>query len=302
MANPGQPAPLADEDDDRYVVLPRQVWVDGALAQPEAKDDALAREEPLELRIAGTSVAVVMRTPGHDLELARGFLLSEGIVPDATAVADVRHCTTVDSPEAEDNVLLVRLAEGVDLDLAALRRNLYASSSCGVCGKASIEAALRPSQRCARTLDRARPRVDAEVLYGLPGALETDQPVFARTGGLHAAGLFTAAGERLVVREDVGRHNAVDKVLGWAMAAGVELGDKLLMVSGRVSFEITQKAVVAGVPVIAAVSAPSSLAVELASRAGLTLVAFVRGRRLCVYAGAERLAPSTQVHAAGSID
>ena len=274
------------DDGELFVSVDRQAWIDG---RPEpAEPDLLAREEPMELRIAGVPIAVLMRTPGHDEELTRGFLLSEAIVADAEQITTIRHCTTVDVPEAEDNVMQIVLRSDVTLDLAALRRNLYASSSCGICGKASIAAALAPG-RGRTPLPATEPRVAVEQLHGLPERLLADQPVFARTGGLHAAGLFTSTGERLVVREDVGRHNAVDKVIGWAAAAGLELGDKLLMVSGRVSFEITQKAIAVGLPLIAAVSAPSSLAVDLAQRAGLTLVAFVRGRRLCVYSGAQRL-------------
>lgn len=281
---------MPPEDDERFAQVARSAWIDGRRGPPEA--DLLAREEPLEIRVAGSPIAVVMRTPGHDEELTRGFLLSEAIVDAGSAIASLRHCTTVDSPEAEDNVMLVRLAEGVEVDLAALRRNLYASSSCGVCGKASIAAALAPSRRRRPPLASAHPRVRAESLYELPELLAVEQQVFAHTGGLHAAGLFQVGADAprlLCAREDVGRHNAVDKVIGWAADADEALGDKLLMVSGRVSFEIAQKAVAVGIPMIAAVSAPSSLAVELAERAGLSLIAFVRGRRLCVYTGAERL-------------
>lgn len=274
-----------DLDDERFEPVTRSAWIDGAPGPPER--DLLAREEPLELRIAGVPVAVVMRTPGHDDELARGFLLSERIVDDPAHIVSVRHCTTVDTPEAEDNVVLIRLADGVSVDLAALRRNLYASSSCGVCGKATIDAALAPTRGCLPS--PADVRVDAERILALPEALLGGQQVFARTGGLHAAGLFTVDGEVQAIREDVGRHNAVDKVIGWAALAGVPLTDKLLMVSGRVSFEIAQKAVAVGVPIVAAVSAPSSLAVRLAERSSLTLIGFVRERRLCVYAGADRL-------------
>ncbi|NVB39250.1 formate dehydrogenase accessory sulfurtransferase FdhD [Pseudenhygromyxa sp. WMMC2535] len=281
------------EDDERFVGVRRSAWSGGVAGALE--DDLLAREEPLELRVAGAPLAVVMRTPGHDEELARGFMLSEGIVAAASEIASARHCTTVDEPEAEDNVMLIRLAEGVAVDLAALRRNLYASSSCGVCGKASIAAVLAPGRAvlAGREGEPAAdtPRISAALVEALPERLREGQPVFARTGGLHAAGLFTAAGERLVVREDVGRHNAVDKVIGWAAITDTALTDKLLMVSGRVSFEITQKAAAVGVPILAAVSAPSSLAVDLATRAGMTLIGFARGPRFCVYAGAERLSP-----------
>ena len=180
----------------------------------------------------------------------------------------------------------VTLREGIEVDWHRLRRNLYSSSSCGLCGKASIDQLML---RCDRLEDDTR--VAASCLYELPSRLRAAQDVFDRTGGLHAAGLFLAEGQALVVREDVGRHNAVDKVVGWAMRnrSGLPLRGHVLMVSGRVSYEITQKAVAAGIPVIAAVSAPSSLAVDLAARAGLTLVAFLRGQRLCVYSGTERI-------------
>ena len=275
-----------DGDDERFVIVERSAWIDGEAAAPES--DHLAREEPLEIRVNGAPIAVVMRTPGDDVELVRGFLLSERIVESAQDIASARHCTTVDTPEAEDNVMLVRLAAHVEVDLAALRRNLYASSSCGVCGKASIEAAMAlPDLSAPRPAGELR--VKADVLALLPARLRARQQVFERTGGLHAAGLFDAGGERLVVREDVGRHNAVDKVIGWATAHDVALEGCVLMVSGRVSFEIVQKSLALDIPMIAAVSAPTSLAVELARAGGMTLVCFVRDRRLCVYAGAERV-------------
>ncbi len=270
------------EPDDPRVPLRRVCWTAGA--RTEDVDD-VAREEPLEIRIGGVPVAVVMRTPGHDEELALGLLATEGVVDEPGAVRSVRHCSVVDDPKAEGNVMQVVLREGVEVDWGRLRRNLYASSSCGLCGKASIDQLML---RCAPLVDDVR--VTVQRLYELPARLEAAQAVFARTGGLHAAGLFGVEGEPLVVREDVGRHNAVDKVVGWALErGGLPLRGHVLMVSGRVSYEITQKAVVAGIPVIAAVSAPSSLAVELAACAGVTLVAFLRGQRLCVYAGAERV-------------
>jgi FdhD protein len=274
-----------DDDDERFVASERGAWIDGHPGPAEL--DLLAREEPLEIRVNQVALAVVMRTPGDDEELVRGFLLSERIIDSITDIADLRHCDSVDTPEAEDNVMLVRLVPSVDVDLAALRRNLYASSSCGVCGKASIEVALAlPSFDARRSLDV---RVGADVLATLPDRLRAEQHVFARTGGLHGAGLFEPSGDLLVVREDVGRHNAVDKVIGWAVAHAVALDRCVLMVSGRVSFEIVQKALALAIPIIAAVSAPTSLAVELAREAGMTLVGFVRDGRLCVYAGAQRL-------------
>jgi FdhD protein len=274
-----------DLDDERLVAKERGAWIDGHPAVPEI--DLLAREEPLEIRVNQVQLAVVMRTPGDDEELVRGFLLSERIVGSVADIADLRHCDKVDAPEAEDNVMLARLGPNVDIDLAALRRNLYASSSCGVCGKASIELALAlPSFDATRSKDL---RVAADVLTALPDRLRAEQLVFARTGGLHGAGLFETDGRLLVVREDVGRHNAVDKVIGWAAMRGIALDRCILMVSGRVSFEIVQKALALRIPIIAAVSAPTSLAVELAEQAGITLVGFVRDGRLCVYTGEHRI-------------
>jgi len=274
-------AAVQDEDDQtRSVGLTR--WDGDAAA---AALDAVAREEPLEIQVRGASLAVLMRTPGHDLELARGFLLTERIVGSADDVVAIRHCSVVADPAAEDNVVTVSLRDGVTLDLDALRRNLVASASCGVCGKASIAQAMAT----APPLDDASsfaPRFFRDIGARLAAA----QPGFARTGGLHAAGLFSGDGALHVVREDVGRHNAVDKVVGWALQHGrAPLAGHVLMVSGRVSFEIAQKALAARIPVIAAVSAPSSLAVELAESAGLTIVAFLRGERFNVYGRRERV-------------
>jgi FdhD protein len=265
-------------DDERFDVVERDEWRGGEHASAA---DAVAREEPLEIRIGGVPVAVVMRTPGHDEELVRGFLVTERIVDRAADVASVRHCVDAD----EDNVMQAVLVHGVGVDLARLRRNLYASSSCGVCGKTSIAAAMGVAPPLADDL-----RVAADVLYALPARLRQAQEVFGRTGGLHAAGLFDERGEPLAVREDVGRHNAVDKIVGWASVAGhLPLARRILFVSGRVSFEIVQKALAARVPIVAAVSAPSSLAVEAARTGGMTIVGFVRGERMCVYAGAQRV-------------
>jgi FdhD protein len=229
-----------------------------------------------------------MRTPGHDIELAHGFLLTEGVITGADDVATARWCDSVNENGANTyNVLDVALAPGVPPPEAGVERNFYTTSSCGVCGKASLDA-VRLRSRFAPADDPVR--VDAEVLYALPDALRGAQRLFDSTGGLHAAGLFTPDGAPLVVREDVGRHNAVDKVLGWALLQnGVPAAGCVLMVSGRASFELVQKAVMAGVPVLAAVSAPSSLAVALAVESGMTLVGFLRGRSMNVYAGAERV-------------
>jgi FdhD protein len=249
--------------------------------------DRVAHEEPLEIQLAGAPLAVLMRTPGHDLELVTGFVLTERVVDAADDVESVRHCN--DSPhEAEDNVVRVTLREGQRPDLERLRRNLFASSSCGVCGKATLENALAT----APPLDDPT-RVAASVLSGLPGRLRAAQPVFDETGGLHAAGLFDRDGRLLVAREDVGRHNAVDKVVGWAARAGrLPLAGGVLMVSGRASFEIVQKALAARIPIVAAVSAPSSLAVSLAGAAGIALVGFLRGSACNVYGARERILPA----------
>jgi FdhD protein len=254
-----------------------------------SRPDVLAVEEPLELRVDGKALAVTMRTPGHDVELAHGFLLSEGVVGSRDDVLDARYCGSLDEDGRNTyNVLDVGLAAHVPPPETGVERNFYTTSSCGVCGKASLDA--------VKLRTRYSPAADPVVvtpatLAVLPDRLRTRQRVFDRTGGLHAAGLFTATGDPLVVREDVGRHNAVDKVLGWALLQGkVPAAGTVLMVSGRASFELVQKAVMAGVPVLAAVSAPSSLAVELAEESGLTLVGFIRGGSMNIYTGAERVA------------
>jgi FdhD protein len=255
---------------------------------PTRRPDTLAVEEPLELRVDGRALAVTMRTPGHDVELAHGFLLTEGVVTGPADVTAARYCDSVDDSGANTyNVLDVALAPGVDPPATGVERNFYTTSSCGVCGKASLDA-VRLRTRFPPAADATGATVD--TLYGLPDALRAAQRVFDTTGGLHAAGLFTVDGAALVVREDVGRHNAVDKVLGWALLHGhVPAAGCLLMVSGRASFELVQKAAMAGVPVLAAVSAPSSLAVALAADAGMTLVGFLRGTTMNVYTGAERI-------------
>jgi FdhD protein len=251
-------------------------------------EDSLAVEEPLEIRLSSGGgpahrVAVTMRTPGADFELAAGFLFGEAVVRGATEIRAIRYCA---DPPQRYNVVTVELARGVGYDAALLARNFYTTSSCGVCGKASIEAALGPAcQRVESDL-----RVEAGVLAQLPERLRRSQALFSRTGGVHAAGLFTAAGELIRVREDVGRHNALDKLVGAALLAGeVPLRDAVVLVSGRVSFGLVQKAARAGVPVLAGVSAASSLAVELARATGVTLAGFVRGPDFNVYEGGERI-------------
>jgi len=252
------------------------------------RPDTLAVEEPLEVRVAGDPLAVTMRTPGDDIDLVHGFLLTEGVITSAAEVALARYCAgTNDDGRNTYNVIDVALAVGVSPPGAGVRRALTTTSSCGTCGKASIDA--------VRTRSAYPPRDDgvtvtAEVLATLPDTLRAAQAVFDRTGGLHAAGLFTPAGTLRCVREDVGRHNAVDKVIGHAARAEwLPLRQHVLMVSGRLSFELTQKAAMAGIPILAAVSAPSTLAVDLATELGMTLVGFLRGGTMNVYAGAQRL-------------
>ncbi|MGD9526071.1 formate dehydrogenase accessory sulfurtransferase FdhD [Pseudonocardia sp.] len=254
-----------------------------------SRPDALAVEEPLELRVGGRALAVTMRTPGHDVELAHGFLLTEGVIGSPADVRDARYCDSRDDSGMHTyNVLDVGLAPGIEPPVVGVERNFYTTSSCGVCGKASLDA-VRLKTRFPPADDPVR--VPAEVLAALPDALRAQQRVFDRTGGLHAAGLFTASGEPVVVREDVGRHNAVDKVLGRVLLdGGIPARGSVLMVSGRASFELVQKAVMAGVPLLGAVSAPSSLAVELADDAGMTLVGFIRGDSMNVYTRPERVA------------
>ncbi|MEV6342015.1 formate dehydrogenase accessory sulfurtransferase FdhD [Actinoplanes sp. NPDC051851] len=258
----------------------------GASTTLRRRPDELAAEEPLEIRIRKQPLAVTMRTPGHDIDLAMGFLLSEGVIRTAEDVTTAQLCAGTDTPNTY-NVVDVVLDPLVPPPVTDPSRNFYTTSSCGVCGKASIDA-IRTRSRFDVAADPLS--VPARALAELPGRLRTAQRAFDRTGGLHAAGLFTAVGELLVLREDVGRHNAVDKVLGWALREGrLPLAGHVLMVSGRASFELTQKAWMAGLPLLAAVSAPSTLAVELAEEAGMTLVGFLRGETMNVYAGAQRV-------------
>ena len=257
---------------------------DSSTTRPET----LAVEEPLEIRLNGSALTVTMRTPGSDVELAQGFLLTEGVIGGRADIARVEYCRgTGDDGMNTYNVLDVKLTPGVPMPDVDVTRNFYTTSSCGVCGKGSIDA--------VRTVSRHSPGDDptvvaAATLSAMPDKLRSAQKVFASTGGLHGAALFAADGTMLVVREDIGRHNAVDKVIGWALEnQRVPLTGTVLLVSGRASFELTQKAVMAGIPVLAAVSAPSSLAVDLATQAGLTLVAFLRGRSMNVYSRPDRV-------------
>lgn len=249
-------------------------------------------EEPLEIRVNGTAVTVTMRTPGSDIELAQGFLLTEGVIASREDVLTIRYCGGHDGRDAQAantyNVLDVTLAPGVQPPELDVTRNFYTSSSCGVCGKSSLDA-VRVISRFSPGDDPAT--VAAATLKAMPGQLRRAQKVFDSTGGLHAAALFGVDGTMLAVREDIGRHNAVDKVIGWALEhERVPLSATVLLVSGRASFELTQKAVLAGIPVLAAVSAPSSLAVSLAEESGLTLVAFLREDSMNVYTRADRIA------------
>lgn len=259
--------------------------------QRHTRSDYLATEEPLEIRLvvdgARATVAVTMRTPGADFELAAGFLYGEGVISGRADIGRISYCTDpgVDA-EQQYNIVNVRLMAAALPDLHSLDRHFMTSSACGVCGKASLDAL--ELRGCP--VVPAGPALDPAVLPRLPDALRERQGLFESTGGLHAAGLFTPDGQLVALREDVGRHNAVDKLVGWAVMDGrLPLHDHLLMVSGRSSYEILQKALAAGIPVVCAVSAPSSLAVDLARRFGMTLVGFLRGERFNVYAGEERL-------------
>lgn len=257
------------------------------------EQDALAVEEPLEIRLdyevkgqrTAKSISITMRTPGHDFDLAAGFLFTEGIVQSAEQIHDIRHCGGMSS--GQDNVVKVELAAGVPIDFERLQRHFYTSSSCGVCGKTSIEALQMTA--CPVLLSHGF-QIAAAVIHTLPDKLRAAQSVFDSTGGLHAAALFQAAGDLVALREDVGRHNAVDKLIGAQFRAGhTPLPERLLLVSGRASFELVQKAVMGGIPILAAVGAPSSLAVELANNFGMTLIGFVRDGRFNIYCGAERV-------------
>jgi FdhD protein len=253
------------------------------------QEDLLAVEEPLEIRVGGRPMAVTMRTPGHDFDLAAGFLVSEGVITRGEQFSTARYCAgATDEGLNTYNVLDVTLAPGVAPPDPSLERSFYTTSSCGLCGKASIDAVRTQSAFAVR---EDGSRVDAELLTTFPQRLRAGQAVFEKTGGLHAAALFDAAsGRMLVLREDVGRHNAVDKVVGWALKDDrLPLRGTVLMLSGRAGFELTQKALMAGIPAVAAVSAPSSLAVELATDVGMTLVGFLRGSSMVIYAGGERV-------------
>ena len=255
-------------------------WKSGA--SPAVEADKLAREEPLEIRVRGRSVAVTMRTPGHDRELAAGFLLTERIVSERKQLIDIATCTASREPQ---NTLDVFLAPGVEVDFARLTRHVFAASSCGLCGKASIEAVKQHFPPVTSDLT-----VSARALLKLPARMRKAQAAFVQTGGLHAAAIFDTGGKLLVLREDIGRHNAVDKVLGHGFLQNqFPFAAHILLVSGRASFEILQKSLPARVPIICAISAPSSLAVEFAQASGQTLVGFLREGGMNIYSHPERI-------------
>ena len=255
-------------------------------AEPTREITTLAAEEPLEIRVGGEPFVVTMRTPGDDMDLAAGHLVSEGAVWHREHLPEIAYCTIASGRAEQDyNTLTVTLSPDIPAPRSARASTM--SSACGVCGVESIDEVRRATHFPA---EPAAPLVDTSVLLGLPASLHKGQTLFARTGGVHAAGLFTPTGELLCLREDVGRHNAVDKVVGWALREGrLPLRDTLLQVSGRASFELVQKASMAGIPLLSAVSAPSSLAVDLAAEAGVTLVGFSRDDRATVYTHPERI-------------
>ncbi|MCX4830469.1 formate dehydrogenase accessory sulfurtransferase FdhD [Streptomyces sp. NBC_00006] len=259
------------------------------------RPDTLVAEEPLEIRLNGKPLAITMRTPGDDFPLAAGFLVSEGVLGTADDLQNIVYCAGATEDGSNTyNVVDVRTTPGVELPDITLERNVYTTSSCGLCGKASLDA-VRTTARFP-IADTPPVRITPELLASLPDRLREAQRVFDRTGGLHAAALFDEEGRLVDIREDVGRHNAVDKLVGRALQNGeLPLSRSILMVSGRASFELAQKAVMAGIPMLAAVSAPSSLAVDLAAETGLTLVGFLRGSSMNVYAGEERIALETAV-------
>jgi FdhD protein len=249
--------------------------------------DRVAAEEPLEIQLQGVGIAVVMRTPGDDLDLVRGFLVTEGVVESESHIRRVSHCDLASHPASEENVVQVTLQPHVTPDMKSLKRHLFASSSCGICGKATIENVLRRQPPIHDAV-----RIEPKILYGLGATLRENQALFTDTGGLHAAGLFDPDGTLLRVYEDVGRHNAIDKVIGWSLRSGrFPLNGTILMLSGRISFEVIQKAAAAQIPIVCGVSAPTSLAVQTAEATGITLVGFLRGETCNIYSGPERVSP-----------
>ncbi len=250
------------------------------------EQDLVAAEQPLELRVEGKSVAVVMRTPGHDEELAAGFLLTENVVRSRKEIFEISQCPSIETELEENNVIEVLLSKGTKVDLDELTRHVFSSSSCGICGKATIESVFQsfpplPAEEFA---------VPAATILSLPDKLQAAQETFERTGGLHASALFDREGNLLLIREDVGRHNALDKVVGHSLLEDtLPLAEHILLVSGRFSFELAQKALAAGIPIVAGISAPSSLAVEFAEASNQTLIGFLRGNHMNIYTHASRV-------------
>jgi FdhD protein len=275
----------------RLVQRVKATKIDIAGARRVVREEALAVEEPLEIRLGHESFSVTMRTPGDDFDLVAGFLLSEGIIFEPEQLISLRFCAGEDENGRQTfNVVEAQLRPDVAMPPAAAQRHVTTSSACGICGTASIDA-VQKSSHFGITAPAHEPLIEAAVLAALPDTLREQQKLFEKTGGVHAAGLFAPDGELLILREDVGRHNAVDKVLGYAFREKqLPLSNAVLQVSGRASFELVQKAAMAGVAVLAAVSAPSSLAVELANTAGITLVGFSRGTTLNVYTHPGRIA------------
>ncbi len=272
----------ANKRDRRSAVSSREIIVWRRGGAPKRQTDALAKEEPLEIRVRGRSVAVTMRTPGHDAELAAGFLLTEGLIQTRRDVVQIESCQR---GATRENTVNVFLAASVEVNFERLTRHVFATSSCGVCGKASIDAVHQHFPPVESRMTFA-----AEKLLELPNRLRAKQLMFEQTGGLHAAAIFDERGRLIVSREDVGRHNAVDKVIGYGLLQGkLPFHRHVLMVSGRASFEITQKALAARIPIICAVSAPSNLAAEFAIESGQTLVGFLREESLNIYSHPERI-------------
>lgn len=280
---------------ERFGVKPTEiVRVEGN--SRKVQPDLLVVEEPLEIRLnfgkpearRQHSLSITMRTVGHDFELVLGFLFGEGILPNYQAVKSMRYCTEPKTQEEVDNIVIVELDPAVDFNMSALERHFYTTSSCGVCGKSSIEA-LAQGQCTFLNNDF---EIGTSLIHQLPTIARKQQSVFEHTGGLHAATLFSSSGELLLMREDIGRHNAVDKIVGARLAAPSLQGEhQVLLVSGRAGFELVQKTITAGIPIMAAVGAPSSLAVDLARQFNLTLLGFVRNERFNIYSGSQRIQP-----------
>ena len=276
--------PSGNQTEDIRVANTRVMrWANGGL--DNETEDWVAREEPLEIRVKGESIVVTMRTPGHDKELAIGFLLAEGVITNSSDVLEIAYCQQGEA-SLHKNILNVFLSPEVEINLDRLKRNVYASSSCGLCGKASIESL----QNIFEPLNKIETVISVDKILTLAQKLRAKQSTFDKTGGLHAAGIFDRNGELLILREDIGRHNAVDKILGHLFLKNrIPLEDCVLMVSGRASFEIIQKSLAGRVGIICAVSAPSSLAVDMAKESGQTLIGFLRERKFNVYSHKERI-------------